>query len=245
MDPVIEIRNLSKTFRYIHNGPGSIKQKLTSLLLPGQSEEARAFKLLHDINFTVNKGEIVGIKGRNGCGKTTLLKIIMGALLPDPGSVVITRGKKLKLSLGMGFDKNLTGRDNIYLNASILGLTFEEISRNFDEIVAFAEVDKFVDTPLRFYSNGMKSRLAFSVAIKANADILLFDEFFGSVGDESFKEKSNRKFKEFVRDGKTILLVSHSNKKINQHCDRLLLIEDGTIAKENLLKHKNKKKWTN
>lgn len=240
MEPIIEIKNLNKTFPLLNKENDSIRARTYAFFSGQKLNVQQSFKALSNICLTVKKGEILGIKGPNGSGKSTLLKIIMGAMLPDEGSIVMTKGRKLKLSLGMGFDRNLTGRHNIYLNASILGLTFAEIHERFDEIVSFADIEKFIDTPLKFYSNGMKSRLAFSIAIQADADILLFDEFFGSVGDDDFKEKSNRKFQEFVSDGKTIILVSHSNKKINKHCDRVLFLEKGSIVKERIIPQKKK-----
>lgn len=240
MEYMIEIKNLNKSFPLINKETNSIRARLLSLITGRKTMVQQTFKALSDVHLAVKKGEILGIKGPNGSGKSTLLKIIMGAMQPDEGSVVLTQGRKLKLSLGMGFDRNLTGRHNIYLNASILGLTFEEIHQRFDEIVSFADLENFINTPLRFYSNGMKSRLAFSIAIQADADILLIDEFFGSVGDDDFKEKSNRKFQEFVSNGKTIILVSHSNKKINKHCDRVLFLEKGSIVKERVIPKKRK-----
>lgn len=240
MEEVIEIRNLNKSFPIINREANTIRARTIGLLTGQKPPAAGIFKALSEVNLTVRKGEILGIKGPNGSGKSTLLKIIMGAMKPDEGSTIITRGSKMKLSLGMGFDKNLTGRHNVYLNASILGLTFEEIHNCFDEIVAFADLDNFIDTPLRFYSNGMKSRLAFSIAVQSDADILLFDEFFGSVGDDDFKKKSNQKFQEFVKNGKTVILVSHSNKKINKFCDRLLILEKGQIVKERIIPQRKK-----
>lgn len=224
-EPVISVRNLSKTF-YVREKPvGSIRDAVLNFTrLASEKHEIRALK---NINFEVNKGEIVGIIGRNGSGKSTLLNIVLGSMKPDKGSEIITRGRIVRLSLGMGFDPNLTARHNIYVNGSILGLTFRKIGSVFHDIIDFADLGDFVDTPLKYYSSGMRMRLAFSVAIYAQADIYLMDEIFASVGDESFREKSQKVFQDTFMEGRTILLVSHSLSSIKEFSNRVLLLDRG------------------
>jgi len=182
---------------------------------------------LKGIDLEVKKGEFIGIIGRNGSGKSTLLKMLMGSIRPNKGGTITAKGKMIRLALGMGFDPNLTARDNIYLNGTILGLTFKQIGERFEQIIEFAELEDFIDTPVRFYSSGMKSRLSFAVAIHADADIFLIDEFFGAVGDNTFKEKSQKAFEKNILTGKTIVHVSHSMKTIKDHCDRVMVMNKG------------------
>ena len=178
LEPVIEVKNLNKTFRKQNTGNRNLLLTLFS--------KKEKLKVLNDINFEVYPGEFLGIVGRNGSGKSTLLRIIMGTLKGDKGTEVKVRGKMIRMALGMGFDQNLTARQNIYLNGTVLGLSFKKIGELFHAIIDFAELSNFIDTPIKYYSSGMKSRLAFSIAIHAEADIFLMDEFFGGVGDESF-----------------------------------------------------------
>lgn len=224
MDPeiAVSIDNLSKTFYVRDNGAPFLK-KITSLIT---NKDVKKVVALSDINIQVKKGEFLGIIGRNGSGKSTLLKLIMGAIKPDKGSKITTTGKMMRLALGMGFDPNLTARDNIYLNGTILGLSFRQIGERFDEIIDFAGLPDFVDTPIRFYSSGMKSRLYFAVALHANADIFLIDEFFGGVGDMAFRAKSQKAFENILK-GKTIIHVSHSMNIIRKNCDRAMIIDKG------------------
>lgn len=220
---VVELQNVSKTF-YVSDNGASFFQKITSVFT---GKGVKKVKALSNVNLKVKKGEFIGIIGRNGSGKSTLLKLIMGAIIPDKGGVINSKGKMLRLALGMGFDPNLTARDNIYLNGTILGLTFKKIGERFEEIIDFSELHDFVDTPIRFYSSGMKSRLSFAVAIHADADIFLIDEFFGSVGDSAFMEKSQKAFEENILKGKTIIHVSHSMHTIKKHCDRVVVMNKG------------------
>ncbi|MCB0665692.1 MAG: ABC transporter ATP-binding protein [Saprospiraceae bacterium] len=224
-EAVISANNLSKTF-YVREKPvNSIREAVLNFTrFASQKHEIKALK---NINFEVNKGEIVGIIGRNGSGKSTLLNIVLGSMKPDKGSEIFTQGRIVRLSLGMGFDPNLTARHNIYVNGSILGLTFKKIGAVFHDIIDFADLGDFVDTPLKYYSTGMRMRLAFSVAIYAQADIYLMDEIFASVGDESFREKSKQVFQDTFMEGRTILLVSHSLSSIQEFSNRVLLLNQG------------------
>ena len=228
-DVVVQVKNVSKTYRIRENQANSIKGLFLNLLKPrGQKREIKA---LQDINFTVKKGEAIGIIGRNGSGKTTLMNIILGGIRPDKGGVVKTNGKIIKLSLGIGFDANLSARDNIYLNGSLLGLSFKEINEKFDDIIQFAGLEDFVETPVKYYSKGMKSRLTFSIAMEAKADIFLLDEFFGGVGDEEFKYKSNKIFLNKLKEGKTIIIVSHGKNVIKKFCKETIWIDKGIMKK--------------
>ena len=220
---VLKLSNVSKTF-YISDNGAPFFSKINNMITGRGGKEIKA---ISDVNLDVGKGEFIGVIGRNGSGKSTLLKLIMGSMRPDKGGAIISRGKMLRLALGMGFDPNLTARDNIYLNGTILGLTFKKIGERFEEIINFAELHDFVDTPVRFYSSGMKSRLSFAVAIHADADIFLIDEFFGSVGDSAFKEKSQKAFEENILKGKTIIHVSHSMQTIKKHCSRVVVMNKG------------------
>jgi len=218
----IDIKNLNKTFNL-----SGRQLAFTKRLKRKLSNKTKKVYAIRDLDLQVKNGEFLGIIGKNGSGKSTLLKLIIGAMDPDTGSHIITRGKIIRLALGMGFDPDLTARDNIYLNGTILGLSFKQIGNKFEEIIDFAELEEFVDTPIKFFSTGMKSRLSFAIAIHAEADIFLIDEFFGSVGDLGFMEKSQKAFEENILQGKTIIHVSHSLDLIRQHCNRILIMDKG------------------
>ncbi len=227
-DVVIKVENVSKTFYVAENNQDSIRDRVFNIF---KGNSKREIKALQNINLEIKRGEFFGIIGRNGSGKSTLLKLIMGAFPPDKGGKITTKGKMIRLALGMGFDPNLSARDNIYINASILGLTFKRIGLIFDDIIGFAELEKFVDTPVKFYSSGMRSRLTFAIAVHAEADIFLMDEFFGGVGDISFRKKSEEVFKNAFLDGRTIIHVSHQMKTIREHCDRVMFLNGGEKIK--------------
>jgi len=221
---VVIVKGLTKTYNLARKESRTIKDLV---LRPFKRNEDNYFKALTDINFSINKGEFFGIIGRNGSGKSTLLNCLMGSIPPDKGSFIKTKGKMIRLALGMGFDPNLSARDNIYVNGSILGLTFKRIGLIFDDIIGFAELEKFVDTPIKQFSSGMMAKLKFSIAIYAEADIFLMDEFFGGVGDISFRRKSNKVFNETFLDGRTIIHVSHQLETIRKHCNKVLLLNHG------------------
>ena len=223
---VIRAKNIKKTFFVKENPIDSIRDSVFSF---SRNNTTRAIPALKGVDFEVYKGEIFGIIGRNGSGKSTLLKIIAGAYPADKGGELSVNGKLIRLSLGMGFDGNLSARENIYLNGSILGLSFKQIGQKFQEIIEFSELQDFVDTKVKFYSSGMNSRLAFAIAVHAEADIFLMDEFFGGVGDVRFQEKSTKVFKEAFLDGRTILHVSHDLNSIRAHCNRVLLLNKGEM----------------
>jgi len=192
---------------------------------------ADAFYALRNVSFSIDAGEVVGIVGRNGSGKSTILKLIAGVTAPSEGEVHVMGRVSPLIELGAGFHPDLTGRENIQMNASILGMTARETRERFDDIVAFAELEEFVDTPVKRYSSGMYVRLGFSVAIHSNPEILLIDEVL-SVGDAYFQEKCLVRMDEFKRSGVTIVVVSHSMELVTEFCDRVLLIEAGRITGE-------------
>ncbi len=220
----IRLSNIGKTFTVHEKNTDSIRESFFNFF---QSNHRRKISALTGVSLEIEKGEFFGIIGRNGSGKSTLLKIIMEAILPDKGGKVEVDGRIIRLALGMGFDPELSARDNVYLNASLLGLSFRQIGKCFHEIIEFAELEDFVDTKVKFYSSGMYSRLAFSIAVWAEADIFLMDEFFGGDGDSRFREKSEKVFEESLVKGRTIVHVGHNLELIKQHCNRVLLLDYG------------------
>ena len=223
-DYAIKIKNLNKTFKFYDQKKMTVFGKLANIINPRVSPSK--LKVLEDISIEIKKGEFLGLIGKNGSGKSTFLKILMGAINPDEGTEIDVNGRMIRLALGMGFDKNLSARDNVYINGTILGLSFKEIGLKFDQIIEFSGLEKFVDTPIRFFSSGMKSRLSFSIAVHADADIFLIDEFFGGVGDINFKAKSDKVFQEQIIDGKTIIFVSHAMALIKNYCQRVIVLTD-------------------
>ncbi len=187
------------------------------------------FNALEDVSFTVEQGESVGLMGLNGSGKSTLLKLINGVMKPDAGQV-LTRGRIAGLiATGAGFHPQITGRDNVYLNAAILGMSERETRRKFDEIVDFADIGKFLDTPVGHYSSGMFSRLGFAVAVHTDSDIFLVDEVL-AVGDRPFKRKCMRRMQEIREEGRTMFYVSHAAGSVRKMCDRVLVLEKGKLG---------------
>lgn len=237
----VSIQNLGKSYILAHLGRGVGKyQKLSDLLMQkakslvrgsGQSEltTRETFWALDDISFDVRQGERVGIIGRNGAGKSTLLKVISRITAPTRGKVVITGRVASLLEVGTGFHPELTGRENIFLNGAVLGMTCYDIHRRFDEIVQFAEVERFLDTPVKHYSSGMYMRLAFSVAAHLEPDILIVDEVL-AVGDAAFQKKCLGKMQEVGGEGRTVLFVSHNMGTISKFCSRVILLDQGRLA---------------
>ncbi len=221
----IKVKNVSKTFRIPHEKINSVRGVFVNALKKKNYEE---FKALDDVSFEVKKGEFFGIIGRNGSGKSTLLKIIAGIYRPNKGKMKANGMISPFLELGIGFNPELSGRDNIYLNATVLGLTKKQIDKKFDDIVAFSELKRFIDQKLKNYSSGMQVRLAFSVSIHANRDILLMDEVL-AVGDSNFQNKCLEEFNKYRDLGKTVILVSHDISTIQKYCDRAMLLRKGKI----------------
>jgi ABC-2 type transport system ATP-binding protein len=224
---VIKVDKVYKDFILPHERNGSVKGIFTSMFSKATKikEKQHALK---DISFEVKKGEFFGIVGRNGSGKSTLLKILANIYQPSKGSAS-TSGKLVPfIELGVGFNPELTGRDNVYLNGAILGFSKKEIAALYDSIVEFAELERFMDQKLKNYSSGMQVRLAFSMAIRANADILLIDEVL-AVGDADFQRKCFNYFKKLKNDKKTVVFVSHDMSAVREYCDRAVLINDSNI----------------
>lgn len=226
-DIAIELKNINKTYTILDKNSQTLHGKVMSMITHTNKREIKA---LTDINLEIKKGEFFGIMGHNGSGKSTLLRIISGAYPPDKGGMIKIQGRFMLLSLGLGFNGQLTARENIYLNASILGLTLKQIGNIFHDIVSFAELEKFVDTQVKYFSSGMSARLKFAIAVYADSDIFLMDEFFGGVGDASFKKKSEAVFHESLIKGRTIVHVSHSVATIKEHCNRVMLLNQGEIV---------------
>lgn len=224
-ETAIKVSNVHKSFTLFFDKANSIKDRLLFL---GRNKNKTTIEILKNINLTIKKGEIVGLIGVNGSGKSTLLKLMTKIIYPNKGSVK-TYGKLTSLlELGAGFHPDFSGRENIYFNASIFGLTKAEIDKRLDEIIEFAELGTFIDNPVRTYSSGMYMRLAFSVAINVDADILLVDEIL-SVGDEHFQEKCFRKLEELKEMGKTIVFVTHSLGSVERFCTRAVWLHKGQI----------------
>lgn len=229
-DIVIKVENLSKCYN-IYNQPQdrlkqSIYPRLQTTFGLTQKTYFHEFWALRDVSFEVKKGETIGVVGRNGSGKSTLLQLICGTLTPTAGSVD-TKGRiAALLELGSGFNPEFSGRENIYLNGALLGLTNEEVDKRFDDIAAFADIGDFIEQPVKMYSSGMVVRLAFAVQAMVDPDILIVDEAL-AVGDEKFQRKCFNRLEELKRNGTSILFVSHSGTQIVELCDRALLLEQG------------------
>ena len=226
MDSIITVDNVSMRFRMDKNKTTSLKEWVVTHLLGKQQYEE--FSALRDVSFEVKRGEIVGIIGRNGAGKSTLLKVISGIFKPTEGKVVTAGRVAPMLELGSGFDMELSGHDNIFLNGAILGFSEEFLKSKYDEIVAFSELGEFIDMPLKTYSSGMLARLAFSVATMIEPEILIVDEIL-SVGDAAFQEKSRARMMELMSGSTTVLFVSHSMNQIREMCERVIWLEHGKV----------------
>lgn len=227
----VEVKNLSKSFVLPHQKAKTIKSLITGLGI-SSSVETEAQHALTDVSFNVKKGEFFGIVGRNGSGKSTLLKLLAGIYQPTKGSVRTVGRIVPFIELGVGFNPELSGRDNVYLNGAMLGFTDKEIDGKYDSIVHFAELEKFMDQKLKNYSSGMQVRLAFSVAtVLADSDILLLDEVL-AVGDADFQKKCFEYFKKLKSLKKTVIFVTHDMSAVNEYCDRAILIENSKILHE-------------
>jgi lipopolysaccharide transport system ATP-binding protein len=194
----------------------------------GSRDESEIFWALKDVSFEIDHGESVGLIGRNGAGKSTLLKILSRITRPSRGKVIIYERVNSLLEVGTGFNTELSGRDNVFLNGSFLGMKHQEIKNRFDEIVAFSEIEQFIDTPVKYYSSGMYVRLAFSVAAHLTPELLLLDEVL-AVGDAGFQQKSRDKMKVLLSSGATIIFVSHNAMAIKEICQRAIWLEHGVI----------------
>ncbi len=229
-DVVLSVRNVTKDFYLPHQSSNSLKETITQMFKP-RDKGGDMYHALKGLSFDIKKGDFFGVVGRNGAGKSTLLRILAEIYKPTSGSVHV-KGKLVPfIELGVGFNNNLSGRQNVYLNGAMLGFSKKEMDDRYDSIVEFAELEKFMDQKLKNYSSGMRVRLAFSVAIQADADILLLDEVL-AVGDADFKKKCFAYFDSLKESNKTIIFVSHGMSAIREYCNRAILIEDGKIAYE-------------
>lgn len=223
----IEVKNVKKRFKVYYDKGNSLKEKI---LFRNRNRHEDHW-VLKGISFDVKKGEAIGLIGKNGCGKSTTLKMLTRIMYPTEGSIEMRGRVSSLIELGAGFHPDMSGRENIFTNASIFGLNHAEIEKRLDDIIKFSELEEFIDNPVRTYSSGMYMRLAFAVAINVDADILLIDEIL-AVGDVSFQAKCFEKLKEIKAKGTTIVIVSHVMQQIEQICDRAIWIEDGLIREE-------------
>jgi ABC-2 type transport system ATP-binding protein len=220
----VDVVDVSKRFRLYHEKYYSLKERIIHM----GNNTYEDFWALKDISFEVEEGQTVGILGRNGSGKSTLLKCMSGILQPTEGKIVVRGALAALLELGAGFQPELSGRENIFLNASLLGLTTKEVEARFDEIVAFAELENFIDNQVKYYSSGMYVRLGFAVAVNVDPDILVVDEVL-AVGDENFQRKCMGRIKQIQDDGRTILFVTHSPDQVRLICDRAVVLSSGEM----------------
>lgn len=226
-DIAIDVNNITKSFKVFPDKGSQLKERLL-FRKRSRFEERR---VLRGISFQVRRGEAIGLIGHNGCGKSTTLKLLTKIMFPDTGTITMRGRVSSLIELGAGFHPDMSGRENIYTNAAIFGLTKKEIDARLKDIISFSELEEFIDNPVRTYSSGMYMRLAFSVAINVDADILLIDEIL-AVGDANFQAKCFNKLKEIKSHGTTIVIVSHSLGQIEQICDRSIWIHDGLIKAE-------------
>lgn len=220
----IEVNHISKSFKIFYDKGHTIKDQVVS----SKRRKYEKREVLKDISFKLKQGEAVGLIGHNGCGKSTTLKLLTRIMYPDSGNIIMRGRVSSLIELGAGFHPDMSGRENIYINASIFGLTKKEIDKRLDDIIAFSELEEFIDNPVRTYSSGMYMRLAFAVAINVDADILLIDEIL-AVGDVNFQAKCFNRLREIKAEGTTIVIVSHSLGQIEQICDRSIWIHEGLI----------------
>lgn len=223
----IVVSGIGKSFVLHHTH--TLKDRVVRAFKKNAGASSSDFTALKDVNFEVDDGEAVALLGLNGSGKSTLLKLISGVMRPDEGDVLV-RGKIAGLiEVGAGFHPDLTGRENVYLNGAILGMTEKEINERFDMIVAFSEIEEFIDTEVKFYSSGMFLRLAFAVAVHTDPDVFLVDEIL-AVGDEPFQKKCLARIRELKAAGKALVIVSHDLGMIEQLCDRAILLQQGNVV---------------
>ena len=228
MESVIAFENVSKIYPLYHHITGSIKNFFFHLPKSLESIKNSKYEALHDISFTVSRGEALGIIGRNGAGKSTILGLIAGVLKPTTGKITVNGRISPLLELGAGFHFELTGRENILLNGILLGLSRTDVLKRIDEIIAFSELEDFIDQPIRVYSSGMIARLGFSVVAHLDPEILLIDEIL-SVGDAEFQKKCIDKMMSFKKNGVTIVFVSHAADSIRQICNKVIWFEDHKV----------------
>ena len=226
-DLAIKVIHVSKDFKLYYDKANTLKEKILFFSKKNKSKDS-ILHVLKDINLEIKKGESVALIGTNGSGKSTLLKLMTKIIYPNKGKILVNGKLTSLLELGAGFHDDFTGRENIYFNASIFGLTRKQIDEKLDEIIDFSELRDFIDNPVRTYSSGMYMRLAFSVAINVQAEILLIDEIL-AVGDKHFQDKCFAKLRELKNSGKTIVIVTHDMDKVKKFCDRAVWLYKGEI----------------
>ncbi len=227
-DVAVKVTKLSKIFKLPHEKHSSLKS--SAINFRGRNKTYELQQALKDISFEIKRGEFFGIVGRNGSGKSTMLKLLAGIYTPTSGGVVVNGSLTPFIELGVGFNPELTGRENVFLNGALLGFSRKQMMAMYDGIVEFAEISRFMDQKLKNYSSGMEVRLAFSIAIKVSSDILLLDEVL-AVGDAAFQKKCFDYFRKLKKDRKTVVFISHDMNSIREYCDRAILIERGGILK--------------
>ncbi len=238
--PALSVSHVSKEFTLYHNRAMALKTRFLGLFHADKRQRREQFQALTDVSFDVGQGQSLGLLGHNGSGKSTLLQIIANILTPTSGHVV-ARGRVAPLiQLGVGFNPELTGYENVFLNASLYGFRNREVRKRLDAIVEFAELSQFIDSPLKHYSSGMQTRLGFAVAVHLELDIVLVDEIL-SVGDRAFQEKCLAKISELRRGGMTLLLVSHNPEQVNSFCDYYVRLEKGRVVEEGRISRKDAK----
>lgn len=230
-DTAIKVEHISKDFVLPHERNTSLKQTFINPFRSSMHKNTNKQHALKNISFDIKRGEFFGIVGRNGSGKSTLLKLIAGIYQPTKGTISVNGKLVPFIELGVGFNPELTGRQNIYLNGALLGFSKKEVQSMYNDIVEFAELNDFMDQKLKNYSSGMQVRLAFSMAIRADADILLIDEVL-AVGDANFQRKCFDYFRQLKRNNKTVIFVSHDMNAIREYCDRVVMIEDSKLVAE-------------
>lgn len=228
-DYAIKVENVSKSFRLPHEKRSSVKSMFVNIFRGSRTYEEH--RVINDFSFEVKHGEFFGVVGRNGSGKSTLLKLLAEIYTPDEGKITINGKLTPFIELGVGFNPELTGRENVYLNGALLGFSRKQMDEMYDRIVSFAELEAFMDQKLKNYSSGMQVRLAFSIAIRAETEILLIDEVL-AVGDVLFQKKCYSYFKELKKNKKTVIFISHDTAALQEYCDRGILINKGEIIKE-------------
>jgi ABC-type polysaccharide/polyol phosphate transport system ATPase subunit len=228
--PLIDLRHVSKRYWLRKNRSGELKVRVLSLLHKDKREVRDELWALRDVSFTVGRGESIGLIGRNGSGKSTLLKLVAGIHRPTEGQVLVARDIQIGtlIELGIGFHMELSGRENVHLNAAIHGMTAQQIEEIYPAVVEYSGLREFIDVQLKNYSSGMQMRLAFAVAANLDPDVLLLDEIF-AVGDEEFQKQCRRTIEQFLAAGKTILFVSHSAAAVRDVCRRVCLLEHGRL----------------
>ena len=231
-DIVISVKNISKSFKVYYDKSSNLKERI----IFSNRNKFKEHRVLKDISFQVKRGEAIGLIGNNGCGKSTTLKMLSRIMYPDSGNIEIKGRVSALIELGAGFHPDMSGRENIYINAAIFGLSRAEIDNRMQTIIEFSELGEYIDNPVRTYSSGMYMRLAFSVAINVDADVLLIDEIL-AVGDAAFQNKCFNKLLEIKEKGTTIVIVSHSLGQIEQICDKSYWIKDGLIEMQGKPKH--------